>query len=53
LSGVAGVVLLAITFGSAYHAATAATEEGCAGKWYVTGNDLRPPATGSVPIDGR
>lgn len=52
LSGVTGVVLLALTFGSAYRAATRATEQGCAGKWYVTGKDLRPPATGSATIDG-
>lgn len=49
LSGVTGFVLLAVTFGSAYRAAARAAEQGCAGKWYVTGDDLRP--TPGAPID--
>jgi hypothetical protein len=37
-----GVVLLVLTAGSGYKAATAAGEEGCGGKWILTGNDLQP-----------
>ena len=42
LGGVAGIVALAATFGTAYRAASAAVHEGCGGKWIVTGDDLRP-----------
>jgi hypothetical protein len=41
---VAGLVVLAATFGTAYRAASAAVHEGCGGKWMVTGDDLRPDA---------
>jgi hypothetical protein len=44
LGGVAGIVALAATFGTAYRAASAAVHEGCGGKWIVTGDDLRPDA---------
>ncbi|HXU89091.1 MAG TPA: hypothetical protein VFQ62_09585 [Methylomirabilota bacterium] len=37
-----GVVLLALTFGTGYKAAGAALDEGCGGKWVVSGDDLRP-----------
>jgi hypothetical protein len=37
-----GVVLLALTLGSGYKAAAGAADEGCGGKWVVTGEDLRP-----------
>ena len=42
LGAVAGVALLLVTLGSAYKAAAAVGEEGCGGKWVLTGNDLRP-----------
>ena len=42
LGAVAGVALLLLTLGSAYKAAAAAGEEGCGGKWVLTGDDLRP-----------
>ena len=42
LGGVAGLVVLAATLGTAYRAASAAVHEGCGGKWMVTGDDLRP-----------
>ena len=38
----AGTGLLALTFGSAYKAAAAASREGCGGKWVLRGDDLRP-----------
>jgi hypothetical protein len=38
---VLGLVLLGATLGSGYHAATAAVNEGCGGKWVVTGEDLQ------------
>jgi outer membrane biosynthesis protein TonB len=37
-----GVGVLAITFGTGYKAAAAAFDEGCGGKWIVSGDDLRP-----------
>ena len=42
LGGVAAIVALAATLGTAYHAASSAVHEGCGGKWMVTGDDLRP-----------
>ena len=44
LGGVAGLVALAATLGTAYRAASAAVHEGCGGRWVVTGDDLRPDA---------
>jgi hypothetical protein len=44
LGGVAGLVVLAATFGTQYRAASDAVHEGCGGKWMVTGDDLRPDA---------
>ena len=38
-----GTVLFALTLGSAYKASTRVLEEGCAQKWVVRGDDLRPP----------
>jgi len=42
-----GIAVLAVTLGSGYKAAAAVGEEGCGGKWVVTGEDLwpDPPAT--------
>ncbi len=40
-------VILALTFGTAYRAAAGIAREGCGGKWYITGADLRP-ADGGV-----
>ena len=37
-----GVAVLAITFGTGYKTAAGAFDEGCGGKWVVTGDDLRP-----------
>ena len=52
LGGVAGIVVLAATFGSAYRAASDAVHEGCGGKWIVTGDDLRPdPRTQGVGME--
>jgi hypothetical protein len=47
LGGAVGIAVLAVTLGSGYKAAAAAGEEGCGGKWIVTGEDLwpDPPAT--------
>ncbi len=42
LGVMAGTVLLLISLGSGYRAAAAAGEEGCGGKWVLTGDDLRP-----------
>lgn len=50
-----GIAVLALTFGTAYKAAAAAGEEGCGGKWVVTGEDLRPdpPATSGFDWEHR
>jgi hypothetical protein len=37
-----GVAVLALTFGTGYKTAAAAFDEGCGGKWVVTGDDLKP-----------
>jgi hypothetical protein len=37
-----GFAMLALTFGSGYRAATRIAEEGCAGKWIVGADDIRP-----------
>ena len=37
-----GIALLALTFGTAYKAAAATWDEGCGGKWVVSGDDLKP-----------
>jgi hypothetical protein len=37
-----GVALLALTFGTGYKAAAATWDEGCGGKWVVSGDDLKP-----------
>jgi len=39
---VAGTIGLLLTFGTAYRAAAAVGEEGCGGRWVLTGDDLRP-----------
>ena len=44
VGGAVGVALLALTFGTAYRAASDAWHEGCGGRWTVTGEDLRPDA---------
>ena len=42
LAGVTGTVLFVLTFGSAYRATTRVLEEGCAHRWIIRGDDLRP-----------
>lgn len=42
LGSVAGTVLFLLTFGTAQKGAARAFEEGCAQKWIVSGDDLRP-----------
>jgi hypothetical protein len=45
LGGVVSAAIFALTFGSAYRGATAAVAEGCGGKWFINGDDLRPDST--------
>jgi hypothetical protein len=45
LGGVAGFAILLATFGSAYRAASAIGHEGCAGRWLLRADDLRPSPT--------
>jgi hypothetical protein len=47
----AGTALMGITFGTSRHAAVAAGEEGCGGKWILTGADLVPGPSTSHAID--
>jgi hypothetical protein len=42
LGSTLGILVLAATFGTGYKTAAGAFEEGCGGKWIVTGDDLRP-----------
>jgi hypothetical protein len=51
LGGAVGIVVLAMTFGSAYKAAADVANEGCGGKWVVTGDDLRPDPQSTRPFD--
>ena len=51
LGGAVGIALLLLTFGSAYRAAAATGEEGCGGKWIVTGEDLWPSPPGTSEFD--
>ena len=41
LGGVAGLVVLVITFGSGYRTAARAAEEGCGGPWVITPAHLK------------
>jgi hypothetical protein len=40
----AGIFILAITFGSQPKTAAYFAREGCGGRWFLTGDDLRPDA---------
>jgi hypothetical protein len=53
--GVVGIAVLLLTLGTGYRAAAAAGEEGCGGKWIVTGEDLwpDPPATSGFDWEQR
>lgn len=51
LGGVVGVVVLAATLGTGYRAASSVWQEGCGGKWLVTGEDLRPDTAAGRQMD--
>ena len=44
LGAAAGIFVLAITFGSQPKTAAYFGREGCGGRWFLTGDDLRPDA---------
>lgn len=44
IGAAAGIFILAITFGSQPKTAAAFAREGCGGRWFLTGDDLRPDA---------
>ena len=47
---VTGTALFLLTFGTAYRASTRVIEEGCAQRWLIRGDDLRPRgAPGILP----
>ena len=47
VSGGFALALLLVTFGSAHRATAGVMEEGCAQKWIVRGDDIRPDLPGS------
>jgi hypothetical protein len=47
LGAAAGTALFLMTLGSSYKASTRAVEEGCAQRWVIRGDDIRP--RGGVP----
>jgi hypothetical protein len=50
LGGAMGTALFLMTLGSAYKASTRVIEEGCAQRWIIRGDDLRPRgAPGVLP----
>lgn len=51
VGGVVGVAVLALTFGTGYRAASSVWQEGCGGKWVVTGDDLRPDSPSGRHLD--
>ena len=51
LGGAVGIALLAATLGTAYRAASGAMQEGCGGKWTVSGDDLRPEGPTARPFE--
>lgn len=44
LGGAAGVFVMIVSVGSAPKTAAYFAREGCGGRWYLTGDDLRPDA---------
>jgi hypothetical protein len=53
LGAAAGTALFLITLGTAYKATTRTFEEGCAQRWIIRGDDLRPRgAPGVLPERG-
>jgi hypothetical protein len=48
LGGGASLALMLATFGSGYKAASYIMQEGCGGKWVLTGDDLRPDRPSTV-----
>jgi len=51
LGGAVGIAFLAATLGTAYRAASGAMQEGCGGKWTVSGDDLRPEGPTARPFE--
>ena len=50
LGAVVGVGVLALTLGTGYRAASSVWQEGCGGKWIVSGDDLRPDSVSGRPV---
>jgi hypothetical protein len=50
LGAVVGVGVLALTLGTGYRAASSVWQEGCGGKWIVSGEDLRPDSVSGRPV---
>jgi hypothetical protein len=52
LGGAMGTALFLMTLGSAYKASTRVIEEGCAQRWVIRGDDLRPRGAPGIFPDG-
>lgn len=50
---VVGLGLLIISFGSGYRPASAIFHEGCTGKWWLSGDDIRPDMPSSLAEYGQ
>lgn len=53
LGSAVGTTLFLLTLGSAYRATTRVFEEGCAQKWVVHSDDIRPARGNSAVLDSR
>jgi hypothetical protein len=51
LGAVTGTALFVLTLGTAYRATTRVFEEGCAQRWIVRGDDLRPRGAPGILTD--
>lgn len=51
LGTIVAVGFMAMTLGAGYRGAAGAVREGCGGKWFLRGSDLRPEARASKAFD--
>lgn len=51
LGAVVGFAVIVATLGTQYKAASSVWQEGCGGRWTVTGEDMRPDSVSGRPLD--
>lgn len=51
LGAVVGFAVIVATLGTGYKAASSVWHEGCAGRWTVTADDMRPDGVSGRPLD--